>query len=390
MTATRTLLLRRLVLSALFLCFFSPRVNAQNAGSSSADSTNFGFLPALAYNSDFGFLAGGVASWYAYKDDTRPFYSYTNFAGVISTKGLLTFNFFYDKPHVFGSNVRMTNEMYVSRFFEDSYFGIANYTKLEDPPPGNSGYYYFKSFSTGFENTLRFPVYKGPGDQQLDAKTIINTDYETPWDNKDSVLISLERPTGFEGGRTLYLGGGLIWENRDHEFRPTKGNYAELAFEAGNSLWGSNFNTFHLEFDVRQYATFHLIRDVTFANRVYIEHSRGDVPYWKLSYAGGEESIRGYPSRRFMDDNLAIWNSELRTWLFSINQLESRFGGVLFFDLGRTFPNGMPVSELTSDLKYSFGFAGTASFFTPDFIIRGDVGFSEEGTGIYITTGYMF
>ena len=381
---------QKLLLLFLFLLLFAHTSNAQTVTNQSSDSTDFAFLPAIAYNSDYGLIGGGISSWYHYKDNIHPFYSYTTIAAIISTKGLLSFDIFYDKPHTFGSEVRMTHELFIGRFFEDSYYGIGNYGKLEDTPDGIPDYYYFRSFSIGYETISRFPLLKGSGFRQLDAKGILNFDYETPWENKNDILFSIEKPTGFEGGRSLYIGGGLIWENRDHEFRPSRGNFAELTIEGGNELWGSSFNTLHLEFDARQYVTFHLLKDVTFANRLYFDHTNGQVPYWKLSYAGGEETMRGYPSRRFIDDNVVLWNTELRTWLFDIKELDSRFGGTLFFDLGRTFPNGASFPEITSDLKYSAGFAGTASFFTPDFIIRCDVGFSEEGTGIYITSGYMF
>ncbi len=59
-------------------------------------------------------------------------------------------------------------------------------------------------------------------------------------------------------------------------------------------------------------------------------------------------------------------------------------------DAGRTFPNGMAFSSVLDDLKYTFGFGGNMSFLNPNFILRGDIGFSEEDYGVYFTAGYMF
>lgn len=354
------------------------------------DSVDFAFLPALSFNSDFGFIIGGITNRYHYREEVNPFFSYLSVSAIVSTKGLASFQILSDKPNAFGKNIRILNELYLSRFFEDSFFGVANYTKVTDTPPDLPDYYSFKSFSFGFKNTIRFPIYKSESFKQLDANTIIDLDYETPWDNAEDRLITLNRPLGIDGGRTFMIGGGIIWEARDNEFRPSSGNYLNTSFEAGNKLWGSSFNNSVFKLDARQYLSFFLLKHVTFASRIQFSHTNGQTPYWKLSYVGDEETLRGFEARRFLDDNAVVLNTELRTWLLDVESIKAQFGGTLFFDTGRTFPNGMSFDRVTSDLKYSFGFGGLASFFTPDFIIRGDFGFSEEGVGVYFSTGFMF
>lgn len=354
------------------------------------DSLEFAFLPAIAYNSDFGLMGGGLFNWYHYKDDLLPFNRYVQLIAIASTKGLYTFQFLIDKPKAFGTEFRITNEFYVYRFFQDTYYGIGNYSKLSDPPAGKPDYYSFKSFSFGSDNEIRYPLYKNTSGKQFDIKGVANLKYETPWDNGDDRLITIEEPLGFSGGRTFMLGAGFTWEGRNNEFRPSSGTYAASDLLLSQSIWGSSFNFTQFKFDTRSYFTFHLIKDVTVANRFYLEMTSGEVPYWKLPYVGDEETIRGYASRRFQDDNAFAFNSELRTWLFSVPSIEAEFGGTLFFDLGRSFPNSATLNDITSDLKYSFGFGGTASFFSPNFIIRGDFGFTEEDLGIYFTVGYMF
>lgn len=354
------------------------------------DSLELAFLPALAFNSDLGLIAGGLINWYHYKDEVKPYYSYTNIAGVFSTRGLASFEISRNKPNVFGTKFRIYTSIYASRFFEDAYLGIGNYGKLPEAPANTPNYYEFQSFSMGLTARARYPLFVNVKEQQLDVLAIINFDYETPWDNGSSRLLSIDRPTGFDGGRTFMFGAGLVWEARNSEFNPTRGTYLNTSIEQGSKIWGSNFNTFVWKHEMSHYLTFHIIRDITFANRVYLKHTSGEVPYWKLSYLGDEETLRGYQSKRFLDDNAFVLNNELRTWLFEIPSLEMRLGGTLFFDIGRTFANGTSFDTITNDLKYTFGLGGTASFFTPDFIIRTDVGFSEEDFGVYITTGYLF
>ncbi len=354
------------------------------------DSTEFAFLPALSYNSDLGLIGGGITSWYNYKDNIYPFYSYTTINGVLSTKGLASFSFFYDKPFAFGKDIRITTYLYGARFFEDAFFGIGNYSKITDTPKDSPRFYEFQSFNLGFTTEVRFPLKKFSSHKQLDLNIVADFNYETPWDNDSDRLISIDEPVGVNGGRTSLLGLGLIWESRNSEFQPKKGNYAKSSIEIGEQLWGSSYDIFVVENEIRQYLTFHLIKEITFASRLYSRFTSGNVPYWELSYAGDDETLRGYENKRFIDDNVLFLNSELRTWLFNFPEFATRIGGTLFIDTGRTFANGEHLNVISNDLKTTIGFGGLASFFTDDFIIRGDFGFSEEGLRIYFSTGFMF
>ncbi len=354
------------------------------------DSTQIAFLPALAYNSDLGFIGGGLFSRYKYENDLRPFYSYLHVNALLSTKGLISSTIFYDKPNVFNSDQRLTTEVYISRFLQNPYYGIGNYTKLPQALKDSADYYLYKSFSTGFEFILRRPLTKNQKGEQLDIFGQVVFDYRTPWGNNDDQLILVERPRGVSGIRASALGAGFIWENRDNEFAPTSGTFAKAGIEVGQKVFGSSTNYLKFESEARVYSTFHLLRNITYANRLTFHHTSGALPYWKLAEMGGEDSMRGYPENRFRDNNALYLNSELRTWLWEFPEYDVRLGGTIFVDVGRTFPNNASLDNIFSDLKYTFGFGGNSSFFTDDFILRGDIGFSDEGYGIYFTAGYMF
>ena len=354
------------------------------------DSTEFAFLPALAYNSDFGLIAGGVTNWYNFKDNTKPFYSYLSLSAIISTKGLASFDLVLDKPFLFGKNIRQMTQVYGSRFFNDLYFGIANRSKINGAPQDLPDYFTFQSFTLGFLTNSRFPVFRFNENKQIDARIGINFRYETPWENGIDRLIMVEKPLGYNGARVAMVSAGLVWEGRDHEFNPTRGNYAEAGFAIGSSILGSNYSLITAEYDFRQYYSFYLIRDITFAVRFSGKNTSGEVPYWELAYAGDEETLRGYYARRFLDDNVAILNTELRTWLFQIPSSDIKIGGTLFIDTASTYSNGTAINTAILNRKQTLGFGGLMTLFTPDFIIRGDIGFSDEGYGIYFSLGYMF
>jgi outer membrane protein assembly factor BamA len=355
-----------------------------------ADSAELAFLPALAYDSDLGVIAGGIVSRYRYRGDMRPFYSFLNMYGLITTKGLISLFVEYDKPHIFDSDKRFYSETFVSRFTGNQYYGIGNYGQLPVALKDSSGYYFYNSFSLGFDIMLRKPWLQKVSGKQLDVYGRAIFEYETPWGNDADQLLVADQPEGVDGSRISALGGGIVWEGRNNEFNPTTGTYARAGAEIGSQLIASSYNYLLLETDVRTYASFTLLREITFANRISIKHTSGTLPYWKMPALGGGELMRGYPEYRFRDDNSLLLNSELRTWLFEFPSITSKFGGTIFTDIGRTFPNGESLDTIVNDLKYTYGFGVTASFFTEDFILRTDVGFSQEEYGIYITAGYQF
>lgn len=355
-----------------------------------AESVEYAFLPALAYNSDLGLVGGGIMSRYHFKKNEQPFHSYLIVNAIASTKGLISSSLFIDKPKIFDSDLRLTSDFYISRFLQNQYYGIGNYEKLADEPVDKPDYYYYKSFSTGLELVLRKPLLIRTKSSQLDIYGIANFDYRTPLGENAGRLISQEEPLGINGIRTAALGTGFIWENRNNEFAPTHGTYARSGIEVGQKLIGSSTNYFKFESEVRAYTSFTLLKKITFANRVSFNHSSGALPYWQLPEIGGETTMRGYPENRFRDDNALFLNSELRTWLLEFPDYDVRLGGTLFADIGKTYPNGTKFENVFKALKYSFGFGVNSSFFNKNFIFRGDIGFSDEGCGVYFTSGYMF
>ncbi len=366
----------------------APSPSAQIAAQQ--DSIEFAFLPAIAYDSDLGVIAGGIASRYHYRGDMKPFYSFLNMYGLITTKGLISVFVEYDKPHIFGSDKRFYTETFVSRFTGNQYYGIGNYGKLPDALKDSSDYYFYNSFSLGFDIMLRKPWLQKASGNQLDVYGKAVFEYETPWGNDDAQLLVADQPKGINGSHISALGGGIVWEGRNNEFNPTTGTYARAGAEIGSKFIASSYNYLLVETDIRAYTSFTLLREITFANRLSFKHTSGTIPYWKKPDLGGGDKMRGYPEYRFRDDNSVLLNSELRTWLFEIPSITSKFGVSLFTDIGRTFPNGESVDTIINDLKYTYGFGITASFFTEDFILRTDVGFSEEEYGVYVTAGYLF
>ena len=158
------------------------------------------------------------------------------------------------------------------------------------------------------------------------------------------------------------FGAGLNFNTTDNIFDPKKGVFADQRFESAFKLFGSNVNYLMSFTDVRAYKE--IKKDWVIAKRLqfgmlYPFGSTGefDVPIFKRFFAGGSNSMRGFPFQRLgpLDSNedplggnsLLVGNLELRFPLYA------DFGGVAFLDYGNVFPDSF--SYPLDQLKYAIG-----------------------------------
>lgn len=386
----RVLFFRILSVFLLIRFFWSPLLHAQPVDQDMpADSVAIGFVPAFAYNSDFGLIGGGILNRYDYRGGKPPFRNFTNAYLVASSKGLFRVATKFDQVKTFGTDIRSLYEVYSFRTLQDYYFGIGNNTTFDPKAFVNTDLYYFKSFGYGLNYLGRKAVWRGGGISRFDVLFGGNFSYVTPYQNGGDRLLMQDRPTGFAGGFVNWLSTGILFENRDSEFRPTSGQYVFADISYSHRAMGSDFNFGRMQAMASGYTSFFLVRDIVAAARIGGMSSWGSVPFWMLSRLGGDGNLRGYPVGRFTDRNAMYYNAELRTWLWELWEGDVRLGGQLFIDGGRVFPGGIP-SALFQDHHLVYGFGGAMSAFTPDFFLRGDVGFSDELYRVYISIGYAF
>lgn len=385
-------LFRSLVLWLLAFTALPVLVTAQQlptTGGQRQNTVKNAFLPAISYNSDMGLIGGGIYNRFDYRGKVKPFRSYTQATLLGSTRGFFQLRLAYDQTHSFGTDIRSHVEAYGSRMYENNYFGVGNRTDFNQDRWDNQ-YYFYESVSAGIDYKARKPLYKRASRGRLDFLMLAGTSYHLPYIKQQQSVMNLNPPVGITGGWTNYLGTGLLWENRDSEFNPTTGNYLELDLKYAPKFLLSDYNVGIAKFEYRQYFHFHLIRDVVVANRLALRHAGGDVPYWELSYLGDDMQMRGYPYFRYQGNSSVVHSLELRTWLFGFPKYGIKFGGQLFTDSGRVFTAENDWGDLFRGYKRTYGFGGAMSLFSPDFIVRGDIGFSNEMHRIYVGVGYVF
>lgn len=361
----------------------SAQMPAQEVG---ADSLINAFVPALGYNSDQGFVVGALFARYDYRGHAEPFNRFLESSALISTKGYIELDVTYEQMNSLGTNIRSIADLFVHRYTRQSFFGVGNQTPFVKNR-WKQDYYYFESVGVEANYTARKPLYKKE-QAQFDILGGVGVEYLNPSSNGPETSFAQRMPNGAGGGWVNYLKTGFVWENRNREFDPRRGNRAEFGLRFSPSLVSSYaLTTARLEF--LQFIP--VFEWLTVANRLELRHAAGDVPFWEMSMLGEEFSLRGYPYNRFIGNSSVAYSLELRAWVLKYPELFNlKFGGQLFTDTGRVFTPEDDFGDLFGGYHQTFGFGGAMSVINPDFILRGDIGFSEEMTRVYIGVGYAF
>lgn len=370
----------------LFVVVGTSRGQVMGGQGLEADSVSSSIFPVVSYSSNEGFVGGALYNRYDFSGNISPFHSYIESSALVSTKGFIEVVGSYERTQSFGRQIRSLYDIFVRRYNTDIFFGIGNNTSFSNSR-WEDDYYYFESISVGFDYRARKAIYS-EGRSQLDVQAGLGTEYQIPYVKNDFSSFEQQTPNGNEGGWINYLNTGMVWENRDSEFDPHRGNRAELELRMAPKLI-SSYGLTSARLELRQY--FYLFNWLTVANRLETRHVTGNVPYWELSTLGGKSNLRGYPLNRFMGNSLLAYTLELRGWFVKFPELENlKFGGHLFTDTGRVFTGSDDFNDLFEGYKQTYGFGGTMSIFHPDLILRGEIGFSEEVSRIYIGVGHLF
>jgi len=172
-------------------------------------------------------------------------------------------------------------------------------------------------------------------------------------------------------------GFGLLFvrDSRDNMQSAKIGNYQEIAFNSYHKIFGSKYNYLTLKADVRQYLP--ISTRQTLALQLLGLFTEGNfVPFHRQAMIGGEFLMRGYYNGRYRDNDLLACQLENRI------EFSRRWGMVVFGAVGgvtdRAYKFDVKNIKITGGLGLRFAIKPQNRL-----KIRFDVGFSEEGFGIY-------
>lgn len=363
--------------------FFSASVLAQ-----SVDSVRYGVLPGFSYDSDNGVNIYLELQRFVYNEEILPFKNFGKYWFNYSGIGAYTFSMYRDQVRTFNTDKRSSFDLLISQNYGNYFPGYTVNEEFSKERFDTTSYYQFDSFLLNIGATTRVPISDIIGIKRTDIKVGLRVVYEKPFGIADTSYMDDVRPLGWQGATYSFLELGYIKESRDNEFRSQNGYLASISFKTSlpvisKTIIGQLYSEFRW---FREITKREQMPQIIFAQRFLINQTFGDIPYWFAPSLGGGGSTRGYIYRRFVGNGLIQSNTELRSWLFKLPWWESRVGLNMFYDNGAVYDKSLENWQRASTI----GFGGFMSLFSQDYILKYEMGFSDEGVGVYIGSGFSF
>jgi len=449
-------LMRKVILSLAVLFIISSGWAQTDTTKTKKDEkvkTGFGIggVPALAYDSDLGFLYGVILNLYNYGDGSN----YPNYNQSLylewsrTTKGSGKNIIEYDDRNIF-PNTRMKAE--VSYLTEQAldFYGFNGYNSYL----GNhfldkeSDYYISRLYyrhdrkllriGANFEGKLKGDHWRWLGGAKYYGVKIGSIDLAKLNKGKDEADMLPDTVSLYDkyvawnaipadqkdGGNTTLLNFGVVYDTRDVESSPGKGMWSEAIIQAAPGFLGNKYSYSRLILTHRQY--FSLIKKkLVFAYRISAQTKlTGEMPFYMLPFyirsnsvkdgLGGSKTLRGILRNRVVGDGVALANLELRWTFLRTVFLNQNFTITLsgFADAGQVI---LPYEFNKSGVTAGYGFTKEQNLLMMDysseklhisyggglhfalntnFIIAVDYGLAgnpQDGkSGLYIALNYIF
>ena len=174
------------------------------------------------------------------------------------------------------------------------------------------------------------------------------------------------------------------YDTSDSQIHPKKGFRLIFQNDVASKLLGNKYASFYrITLDFRKYILLFGERDVL-AFRFLAQNITGkEIPLFEMSALGGGSemtAMRGFSLNRFVDKGKFLFNAEYRFPIWK------RLGGNIFLDAGSVWSSW-------SDMKFdgvSVDVGWGLRYYLQNFVVRFDMGFSDEGLGIYFNFGHIF
>jgi endonuclease/exonuclease/phosphatase family metal-dependent hydrolase len=255
------------------------------------------------------------------------------------------------------------------KWISNSFFGVGNGSSFDD-----------KEFYTKEPLEISLTLSRGFSTRvvgQLGAryKTVRNFNFEG-----NSRLMKLQPELNSSKATFASLFAGFRYDTRNSFINPSRGLVLQGEAEFAPSSGLSNVAFTRLAAWIQNYSVLFYPKTVL-AIRLGMQGLIGNnLPVQVLLPIGGNNTLRGSPQDRYLDKIAALVNAELR---FPILW---RFGGVLGLDAGKVW-NSLGSVDLTC---WAVNPTGGLRFYMDTFVVRLDIGFGSETTGLYFNFGHIF
>ncbi len=382
-----------------------------------------GVVPALNYDSDIGFGFGAVGTLVRFEPGFEPYrlrleaQLFTSVAVDEAGEPSLPFHDDYlraDAPGLFGDRLRLSGGVFFRKLASSAYYGIGQgveprvFSERElSESEAARRYHQYDHIASGADATARVTVLRvaQPGeDARLEWLVGLHGAFHEVRPYAESLLAEdAESIVGVGEHGLLSTDAGLLYDDRDHEFWPTRGSLTELSVR-GSAGVGDHLHFLRAHLSTRWFAP--LFGDaLVFAQRAAVDLIAGAAPIYELTQfgvldasdgPGGSESLRGVAMGLLAGKLKLVGNAELRAqapW-FHVAGEPFRVGFVGFVDAGRVWselPPSAPRDGPWAPFDASFG-GGLRLRWAETFILRADGAWSPTRAtpGFYVDVGQVF
>jgi len=174
------------------------------------------------------------------------------------------------------------------------------------------------------------------------------------------------------------------YDTSDSQIHPIRG--IRLLFQsdvAAKFLGNKNARFQRFTLDFRKYMLIFGQKDVLAFRTLIQKISGSEIPLFEYSVLGGGSELtamRGYRLNRFKDKGKFLINAEYRFPVWK------KLGGNVFIDGGCLWPSLSEIKLNKAVVNIGWGLR----YYLQNFVVRFDMGFSDEGMGIYFNFGHAF
>ncbi|PKL37539.1 MAG: hypothetical protein CVV44_14415 [Spirochaetae bacterium HGW-Spirochaetae-1] len=333
-------------------------------------------LPLVNYTTDDGFGFG--ARVYFYDNGPKDGENFANEPYSIQLYGqfyMTLLGYHYDEINLdyynmFGTNLRLKSALVLDMNKNANFYGVGAKTTSRGLTDnlGNS-YDTMKDYEDAFLNGIhsKFDKYQYIKPNYFaDVYGDITKEFTwvagfriaywdlSSWDGKkfdgdiqDPTRLDLETPYGKDGALYNTLRMGIAWNTLDYEPDPRAGFNIDYSLETSQKWLGSESYYFRNTVGARYYYT--PWKPLTFAIRLGYTSSQLDMPFYEMNWfafpyarqqgLGGNRTLRGFPSNRFVAKTMTMGNLEVRYsfWEWTPGSERFEFKVVAFYDAGNAY-----------------------------------------------------
>ncbi len=326
---------------------------------------NFGPLPVVGYDADLGFQYGVTCDIFNYGNGSRyPRYDYKmNVEASRNTGGSSVLRFYADFPYLI-KNTKLFVDVSYFNAKKYEFFGYNGYESnpdwIADEAIDGSHYNNISRSQFRFISSIQRPLF-GVKDLYYSAGLAYYNTKTKSYDSGETLIpvttlydryneAGLIKDNEADGGNTMQVRAGLVYDSRDHNSVPSKGIYAEGTLAASPDIIDKDgYSNLCLTMLWRQYLPVYKDK-LTFAYRLGSQNLlAGETPWYMINNLntmffnkmyteglGGSNTVRGVDRNRIIGEGFAFGNVEMRWNFLSFQFINQNWmlGVNPFFDAG--------------------------------------------------------